>query len=472
MEKLTKKLVGDDKRAKKYGVNTLKTVALTLQNGESKTYAKILGTKIYKYLELIDPETTLSSLLQSDRQFLKRLGNEEKYHLSNVESSLATLSELKISKRKKKSNAKMSILGGKKEILNDARRIMQIIPINDMQTLLITIDEIYDFQTTMYNTGSVPPSTIVYKHENMCDMELLVESFFRNKFPQANKRHIGTLGASLLHACTTYLYDLRVRTFYYVLTSQVSMNIKVEMQKMIDSYRRHLDQISLLEGHYGQGIAWKKNIMASLTRFFTQLNSLQIEELKDRLEEETPWSVVATGMLVTMRYPSGPDMNATPPSPLFAKKKKKLKKKGKSKTKKNKPYDSFMHYLGMLYLEANRKYYLDFRDKLAQCNPTESEQVAAPLVELALRRADPFLNKLALKHRLMKILEISDSNELADSMVNPPGKSLTKFINVQKICKLLLCSANFFPTRFYIDDYAKTKPCIVFDTRGRYNATP
>ena len=120
------------------------------------------------------------------------------------------------------------------------------------------------------------------------------------------------------------------------------MNIKVGMQKMIDSYRRHLDQISLMEGHYGQGIAWKKNIMASLTRFFTQLNSLQIEELKDRLEEETPWSVVATEVLLTTQYPSGPDMNAAPPSPLFAKKKKKLKKKETKRQKKNKPYDSFI----------------------------------------------------------------------------------------------------------------------------------
>ena len=334
--------------------------------------------------------------------------------------------------------------------MNDARRVTQIIPIKDIQTLLITIDEIYDFQTATYKIGSAPPSTTVYKHENVCEMELLVESFFRNKFPEANKRQLGTLGASLLHACTTYLYDLRVRTFYYVLTSQVSMNIKVGMQKMIDSYRRHLDQISLLEGHYGQGIAWKKNIMASLTRFFTQLNSLHIEELKDRLEEETPWSVVATGMLVTMRYPSGPDMNAAHFSAV-CEEKKKLKKKDKATKKINRTI-RLCTIWACCTLEANRKYYLDFRDKLAQCNPTESEQVAAPLVELALRRADPFLNKLALKRRLMKILEISDINELADSMVNPPGKSLTKFINVEKICKVLLCSANFFPTRFYIDD--------------------
>ena len=136
VEKLTKKLVGNDKRAKKYGVNKLQTLTLTLQNGESKMYAKILGTKIYKFLELIDPETTSSSLLQSDRQFLKRFANEEKYHLSHAGSSLATLSERKIPKKKK---ANMSILGGKKEILNDARRVTQIIPIKDIQTLLIQL---------------------------------------------------------------------------------------------------------------------------------------------------------------------------------------------------------------------------------------------------------------------------------------------------------------------------------------------
>ena len=82
--------------------------------------------------------------------------------------------------------------------------------------------------------------------------------------------------------------------------------------------------------------------------------------------------MVATGMLVTA-VSSGPDMNATPPSPCL--RRRKTEEKG-GRHKKNKPYDSFMHYLGMLYLEANRKYYLDFRDKLAQCNPTESERAA------------------------------------------------------------------------------------------------
>ena len=149
-------------------------------------YVKILGTKIYKFLELIDPETTSSSLLQSDRQFLKRFANEEKYHLSHAGSSLAVIR----TKNTKKKKASMSILGGKKEILNDARRVTQIIPIKDIQTLLITIDEIYDFQTATYKIGSAPPSTTVYKHENVCEMELLVESFFRNKFPEANKRQL------------------------------------------------------------------------------------------------------------------------------------------------------------------------------------------------------------------------------------------------------------------------------------------
>ena len=64
-----------------------------------------------------------------------------------------------------------------KEILNDARRVTQIIPIKDIQTLLITIDEIYDFQTATYKIGSAPPSTTVYKHENVCEMELLVKAF-------------------------------------------------------------------------------------------------------------------------------------------------------------------------------------------------------------------------------------------------------------------------------------------------------
>ena len=54
--------------------------------------------------------------------------------------------------------------------------------------------------------------------------------------PNKNKRYIGTWGASLLYACTQFLYDVRIRTFYYVLTCQVPQQIEIGQKSLFAAY--------------------------------------------------------------------------------------------------------------------------------------------------------------------------------------------------------------------------------------------
>ena len=507
LDEVAEKIISDDKRAKKHGLHTLKITKLNLKNGVTKKYAKIIGRyELPRYLQVVDVETLAKNILPADKAFLKQIENDEKEaHFLNtsdhenatlVENNNSSNSNITINNQKK--GRKSDILSNKKgnnNVLQDVSRLLEIIPIGTIDELLELIEEIYNFQNILkpimeganiHKEESIHAdviASVVQNDQNLNNMEAIVNSFFRSKYPNKNKRYIGTWGASLLYACTQFLYDVRIRTFYYVLTCQVPQQIEIGQKSLFAAYRKHINQISLMEGHYGQGIVWKKNVIASFGRFFPQFDNVQLHELERRILLETPWSVLDTNKLFTMRYPTEANAPLRPSKPISPKKKKRRNTKHKEKkvaivvkeeepVPEEKPKDSFLHFLAMMYLEANRKYYLTFRDKLSIANPIQSPQIAVPLVRVALIQADSFLTKSLLNLRLADILGVKDVKDLANHMFNPSGESPTKFIDRKVLCTNLLCHLNFFPTRFFNKDYEESKPCIVYDTSTCYTSNP
>eukprot|EP00943_MAST-04B_sp_MAST-4B-sp1_P006740 g6740.t1 len=395
LDQVTDKVMGDEKRAKKYGLHTFKITELHLKDGTIKKYAKIMGhEELPAYLQIVDVEARAKNVFVSDKNFLKQIERHEQEHQVYETNMMEKKNKVDkqndiIVKRRRKSD----ILSDKK---SDISRVIEIIPIEDIKNLLKLIEDIYNFQRVLLNIENDGK-----EHENsqnLFDLQLVVERYFRNN------------------------------------------------------------------------------------RFFPQIGSFQKTELEKRLLEESPWSVVDVDKLFEVRYPT--EANSPPPPQQKHKASPKKKKKhGKQKKPKTsivtntpnmdeKPKDSFMHFLIMMYLESNRKYYLTFRDKLNIANPAKSEKVAVPLLSVALTSADPYAKKSLINQRLADILGVQDVADLADNMFNPPGESPTKFINIKLLVKRLLCGSHFFPKRFYNLRYDQAKPCIVFDTSTCYSKKP
>ena len=102
-------------------------------------------------------------------------------------------------------------------MLQDVSRLLEIIPIGTIDELLELIGEIYNFQNILkpimeganiHKEESIHAeviASVVQNDQNLNNMEAIVYSFFRSKYPNKNKRYIGTWGAS---------YYMHVHNFY------------------------------------------------------------------------------------------------------------------------------------------------------------------------------------------------------------------------------------------------------------------
>ena len=472
MDKLSEKLMSDKERAKKYGGLSIKVLKCEDAQRRNVLVGKILGSvALPEYLQVMDLQITktVDQMTEDDlavhdmyEDMERRLSKRPKKRRSgaaklkassrlariapySLNKLLQTIDELWAKKDQVESVLQMPVKLQAVVEFHFASKAKETLPdditkyFKQKEIVRKRIEAERQRRLKMKRMKELRRLKKMTGHESGEEMaeevaeEVDVDADLDHQSTEESKKRIRRTGSksfSLFYACFQNMHDVRVVTFLYVLNVQVTQHVREDLQKIKLKYRRHLRKIELLEGHNNQGIVWRKNIIASLPRFFLNISEKEVKKLEAKLEKQFPFSFVDPDALMTVREPFS---------------------------------ETFLHDLLMLALKAHRKYYFKFRSKLSIADPTGSGKVAVPLIAVALSRADHMLKDDRINEMVAAILGTTVEN-LKEEMFHPPGQSPTKFIPAKSIADAVL-QLRFFPTRFCERDSAAGKPKIVLKYR-------